>query len=380
MGGTDTPDSDADASDVARQASDRRVRESVSRPLKSGEPLDARKSVILRTVVAEHIHTGQPVGSSHLSSAGGLLVSSATIRNEMSVLERDGYLTHPHTSAGRIPTDRGYRFFVDSLSETPRLTDAKVEQVRQFFDSARHDIEQLMNDASRLLSNLTDFAAVVVAGSMEAITIRSIQVVSLGTTGLVVVVLSNGAIEKASFDLDPATAESTLNAASAHLTNGFNGQTLVGLRAMTLLAVGDARVDAICRSVLDSLDHRGVENDAADVFVGGASRVVGAFDTVDTIRRVLTTLEEQYVVVNLIREALERNGTQQTGVSIGTEHGTDSAFESLLSCSVVVAPYLVDGRVVGTLGVLGPTRMDYPQALAAVTAVSEGLSEHLSES
>ena len=342
------------------------------------DALDVRKSVILRTVVAEHIQTGQPVGSSHLTSAGGLHVSSATIRNEMSVLEREGYLTHPHTSAGRVPTDRGYRYFVDSIGDTPRLPDAKVAQVRQFFDTARRDIEQLMNDASRLLSNLTDFAAVVVAGSAEAITIRSVQVVDLGTTGLVVVVLSNGAVEKAGIDLGVGSTDATVSAASAHLSATLSGSTLSGIRNAALLAVGDARVDAVCRAVVGAFTDRANDPEASDVFVGGASRVVGAFDTVDTIRRVLATLEEQFVVVNLIREAIDRSG-QPTGVSIGAEHGADAAFESLLSCSVVVAPYLVDGRVVGTVGVLGPTRMDYPQAMAAVTAVSEGLSEHLSD-
>ena len=113
--------------------------------------------------------------------------------------------------------------------------------------------------------------------------------------------------------------------------------------------------------------------------MGGASRMVGAFDTVSTIKRVLATLEEQYVVVNLIREALDRPAMNPTRVSIGIEHGSESAFEALLSCSVVVAPYLVDGKSIGTLGVLGPTRMDYQETMAAVPAVSEGLTEHLSD-
>jgi heat-inducible transcriptional repressor len=345
----------------------------------SREPLDARKALILRTVVQEHVQTGQPVGSTHLTAAGGLHVSSATIRNEMSVLEREGYLTHPHTSAGRIPTDRGYRYFVDSLGRAPKLNDTKVAQVRQFFESARHDIEQLMTDATRLLSNLTDFAAVVVANPTEAITIRSVQVVDLGSTGLVVVVLSNGAVEKETISLEPGVGDAAINAASARLTTSLAGSAVHEARALTLMSSGDARVDAICRAAVATLRERTPDHDGGDVFVGGASRVVGSFDTVETIRQVLTTLEEQYVVVNLIREALDRTGTQSTGVSIGAEHGSARAFESLLSCSVVVAPYVVDGRAVGTVGVLGPTRMDYPQAMAAVAAVSDGLGEHLSD-
>jgi heat-inducible transcriptional repressor len=352
--------------------------------------LDARKATILQTVVKEHILTGQPVGSGHLSGSSGLAISSATIRNEMSVLEREGYLTHPHTSAGRIPTDRGYRYFVDSIGEPARLSEPKTAQVRRFFDAARADIEQLMAETSRLLTGLTDYAAVVVAPPTESVTIRSIQVVDLGSVALIVAVLSNGVVEKGSFEAADIS-ESVVNAATARLSQQFNGRTLSDVGQSVLPASGDARVDAVCESATralrprysaehdprDSRDSRD-PRDSREVYVGGASRMVGAFDTVSTIRSVLATLEEQYVVVNLVREALDRPAPNPVHVSIGGEHGTDSAYESLLSCSVVVAPYLVDGKKVGTVGVLGPTRMDYPEAMAAVTAVSEGLTERLS--
>jgi heat-inducible transcriptional repressor len=345
----------------------------------SGPPgLDARKATILQTVVKEHILTGQPVGSGHLSGSTGLAISSATIRNEMSVLEREGYLTHPHTSAGRVPTDRGYRYFVDSIGEPARLSETKTAQVRQFFD------EQLMAETSRLLTGLTDYAAVVVAPPTESVTIRSIQVVDLGSVALVVAVLSNGVIEKASFEIEDIS-ESIVNAATARLSQQFNGRTLSDVSQTVLPSSGDLRVDAVCESATRGLRPRNYSadqdsrQDSREVFVGGASRMVGAFDTVSTIKSVLATLEEQYVVVNLVREALDRPALNPVHVSIGGEHGSDSAYESLLSCSVVVAPYLIDGKKVGTVGVLGPTRMDYPEAMAAVTAVSEGLTERLSE-
>jgi heat-inducible transcriptional repressor len=353
-------------------------KETEGTPVHSG--LDARKATILQTVVKEHILTGQPVGSGHLSGSTGLAISSATIRNEMSVLEREGYLTHPHTSAGRIPTDRGYRYFVDSIGEPARLSEPKTAQVRRFFDAARADIEQLMAETSRLLTGLTDYAAVVVAPPTESITIRSIQVVDLGSVALIVAVLSNGVVEKASFDAADIS-ESVVNAATARLSQHFNGRTLSDVGQGILSPSGDARIDAVCESATRALRPRNysADQDSREVFVGGASRMVGAFDTVSTIKSVLATLEEQYVVVNLVREALDRPAPNPVHVSIGGEHGTDSAYESLLSCSVVVAPYLVDGKKVGTVGVLGPTRMDYLEAMAAVTAVSEGLTERLSE-
>ena len=297
----------------------------------------------------------------------------------MSALERDGYLRHPHTSAGRIPTDRGYRYFVDSLTGSPKLPEPKVQKVRQFFDSARGELEQLMTETSKLLSNLTDYAAVVVGPVADAATVRSVQIVGLGSrsdrsdvvNAVAVCVMSNGSVEKGYLEL-PEGSEEHVGAASVHLTAQLSGRTLAGMSAVS--ATGERSTDAICRAAVDTLSHL-QPSESSGVFVGGASRMASAFDTVETIRRVLSTLEEQYVVVNLLREALDRSGS----VSIGTEHGSDAAFESLLTCSVVAAPYVIDGRLAGAIGVLGPTRMDYPQAMAAVSMVSEKLGERLAE-
>jgi heat-inducible transcriptional repressor len=340
------------------------------------ETLGTRTAAVLRAVVSEHIETGQPVGSNHISATPGIGVSSATIRNEMSALERDGYLMHPHTSAGRIPTDRGYRFFVDSLGASNRLTEPKVQRVRQFFDSARGELEQLMNETSKLLSNLTDYAAVVVGPAAEVATVRSVQIVGLNSrpdavSAVAVCVLSNGAVEKGFLELATG-ADDHVGAASVHLTAQLSGRSF-GSPA-PIVTTGDSEVDAICVAAIEALTQV-QPSDTTGIFVGGASRMASAFDTVETIRRVLSTLEEQYVVVNLLREALDRSGS----VSIGAEHGTDVAFESLLTCSVVAAPYVIDGKLAGAIGVLGPTRMDYPQAMAAVSMVSEKLSDRIAE-
>lgn len=355
-----------------------------------GEPttagLDARKSKILRAIVSEHIQTAQPVGSGHLSGAGGLEVSPATIRNEMNLLEREGYLTHPHTSAGRIPTDRGYRFFVDSLAGQTRLAEPKVQQVRYFFENAKTELEQLLTETSRMLSALTDYAAVIVAPPPEVATVRSVQIVSLGTRlgsgepflvpALVVVVMSNGAIEKLSIEIGSDLTDLQVNTASSLVSQVLVGNSLPHAGHLTPAPISceDPQVDSLCALVLTAM--LGPVNDETNgVFVGGASRMANAFETVDTIRKVLSVLEQHYVVVDLLRDALERSSK----VSIGTEHGSDTTFERLSTCSVVVAPYLVDGKPAGTIGVLGPTRMDYPQAMAAVSMVSEGLSERLSD-
>src|SRR3954462_2866996 len=165
--------------------------------------LDDRKAAILRVVVEEYIETAQPVGSSHVAAVPDLSVSSATVRNEMAVLEREGYLVQPHSSAGRITTDKSYRFFGDWIAETGPLGPSQRQQIKEFFAKAHGELEQMLHDTSRLLSGLTDYAAVVVAPSHEVATIRSAQLVGLGPkVVLLVFVLSNGAVDKRTIELD----------------------------------------------------------------------------------------------------------------------------------------------------------------------------------
>ena len=330
--------------------------------------LDERKAAILRAVVQEYIETAQPVGSGHVARSSGISVSPATIRNDMATLEQEGFLHQPHTSAGRVPTDKGYRFFVDHLTSPSSLDAAQRQQVKAFFATAHGAIEEMLKDTTQLLSSLTDYAAVVVGPPHEAATIRSVQLVGLAPKlALLVVVLSNGTVEKAVVELEDEIGDERLAAATAHLSAHLIGSTLAGVP--TLPATGDVLTDAATTAAVDALG-RDTERDD-NVFVGGASRVVSAFDAVDSVRRVLSTLEQQYVVVGLLRDILDRGLT----VSIGAEHG----LETLAECSIVVAPYEVEGESVGTIGVLGPTRMNYPQALAAVAVVGRRLGRRLSE-
>jgi heat-inducible transcriptional repressor len=330
--------------------------------------LDERKTAILRAVVEEYVATAQPVGSQHVARASGLPVSPATIRNEMAILEQEGYLVQPHTSAGRVPTDKGYRFFVDHLSTPGHLDDARVSEVRQFFDTAHGALEQMLQDTSRLLSRLTNYAAVVVGPGHEAATIRSVQVVALsGRSSLLVAVLSNGTVESQPLDT-PDLNEARAGAATAHLSRHLAGCTLGGLQSVP--PSGDEDLDALCDAACSALGRVATRTDD-HVFVGGASTMATAFEAVEVVRNVLSALEQQYVVVTLLRDVMDRG----LSVAIGAEHGV----QPLAACSVVVAPYVVEGEAVGTVGLLGPTRMHYPEALAAVEVVSERLGRRLTE-
>jgi heat-inducible transcriptional repressor len=332
--------------------------------------LDARKAAILRVVVEEYIHTAQPVGSAHVAGVRELSVSSATVRNEMGQLERDGYLVQPHTSAGRIPTDKGYRFFVDSLTPPGALDTAQAQQVRSFFDKAHGELERMLGDTSRLLSGLTHYAAVVTTPHHDPARIRSVQLVALAPrVVLLVVVYSNGSIDKRSVELDQDATDAEVAAASAHLALHLT-ETVVG-RAVTVPSSGDAAVDDLAERAVVALGGSRSSGDDDQVFVGGAASMASAFDAVGTIRQVLGILEQQVVLVTLLRDVLDSG----LSVAIGTEHG----IQPLADCSVIVAPYEVEGEQAGAIGVLGPTRMRYEQALAAVAVVSQRLGRALSE-
>jgi heat-inducible transcriptional repressor len=330
--------------------------------------LDQRKASILRAVVEEYIDSAQPVGSGHVAAAPGVEVSPATVRNEMALLEQEGYLVQPHTSAGRIPTDKGYRYFVDTLVGPTPLGQDAAHQVRAFFNKTHGEIEQMLSDTTRLLSDLTDSAAVVVGPHHEQALVRSVQLVGLGPRiVLLVAVLSNGSVEKRTIDLVEDADEATVTRAAAHVDSYLRGRHFTELSSIG--TSGHDGADKVVDETKTALTDIGSAED--QVWVGGTARMAGAFQAVETIREVLGILEQQLVVVTLLRDVLDRG----LSVAIGAETG----MAPLAECSLVVAPYAVEGEQAGTIGVLGPTRMNYPQALAAVAVVSKRLGRRLSE-
>ncbi|MGA2036572.1 MAG: heat-inducible transcriptional repressor HrcA [Acidimicrobiales bacterium] len=335
---------------------------------KTDDTLDARKAAILNAVVSEYVESAQPVGSAHVTGTPGVEVSSATVRSEMAALESEGYLVQPHTSAGRIPTDKGYRFFVDHLARPGSLDAGRRQEVRRFFTHVHGEVEDLLGRTSGLLAHLTDYAAVVVGPGHATATIRAVQIVGLGPRlALLMVVLSDGAVEKTTLELPGDTAESVFAAAAAHMTAYLRGCTLARLGNMP--ATGDPSLDTVIGFAEEGLSELSASKEPEHVFVGGSSSMASAFDAVDSVRSVLSILEQQLVVVELIEDILDRG----LSVAIGAEHG----FEPLAFCALVVAPVSVEGETAGTIGVLGPTRMRYPRALAAVQMVADQLGEHL---
>ena len=334
--------------------------------------MDERKAAILKALIEEYVETGQPVGSNTVARGTGLGVSSATVRNEMAVLEREGYVTHPHTSAGRVPTDKGYRHFVDHLARQKDLQPAARHEVAQFFATAHHALEDMLHETSLLLSRITTHAAVVVGPQPDSARIRSVQLVRLHETSvLVVAVLSNGQVERQFIELGGEIDDSRIGSATAVLDTQLRDASFADLP--TLHATGDTATDQLATQARDALVVRAAGRATEPVYVGGASRIAAdleAFTAGETVGRLLEVLEHQYLVVTLVRDLIDQGVT----VRIGAEN----QLEDLRECSIVLARFDIEGRPGGSVGVLGPTRMNYPQAMAAVAAVSRRLGEHLS--
>lgn len=343
----------------------------------SAAALDDRKSSILRAIVQDYVRAGEPVGSKRLVEDWNLGVSAATVRADMAALEEAGFVTHPHTSAGRVPTDKGYRYFVDTLTATRPLRPEQVAALEGLLLESS-DLEDLLRRTSSVLSRLTRFAALVVAPRLDRSRLRHIELVQLAPTSVMaVLIVDTGRVEKRMLDLDAPVAEHdvqrarhAVNDAAADLRLGQAPDVVAGVAAGAppeLRALLEAVADAVRRGLVANLQ-------AEQVFVGGTANMAGAgyFARIEQVKHVFETLEEQVVVLRMLRDALEES---DPGVRIGTE----LPLVELAACSVVAARYDAAGESGGSLGVLGPTRMDYPRTLAAVQAVASSLERALAE-
>jgi heat-inducible transcriptional repressor len=338
--------------------------------------LDERKAAVLRAIVEQYVDTAQPVGSQTVTNTTGLGVSAATVRNEMSLLEREGYIAQPHPSAGRVPTDRGYRYYVDHLAGAGQLPATERRRIVEFFSSATLAMDQLLAQTSQLLAGVTAHAAVVVGPEPQAVVVRAANLVLLQPrVVLAVVVLSNGSVEKDVVVFDEDVTDDDVADASTRFAGQLGGRRLADLTVPVpdgaSAAPGDP-VAAIVDASRTALQTRLAHHQSEPLYVGGASRLAAehdAFVTTSTAR-LLELLEQHVVLASLMRELL--------GPGLTVRIGSENTSLDLRECSLVLAPYLVEGERAGTVGVLGPTRMDYRKAQAAVSAVSQQLGRQLS--
>ncbi len=332
---------------------------------------DERRLAVLRAIVEDYVATEEPVGSKALVERHGLGVSPATVRNDMAVLEEEGFITQPHTSAGRVPTDKGYRLFVDRLTTVKPMSVAEKRAIASILDGAV-DLDDVVHRSVRLLAQLTRQVAIVQYPTLSRSTVRHVEVVALAPARvLAVLILSTGRVEQRIVELAEDLDDDGLADLRARVNRAATGEVIAdavaGLRALAVEQPGTAPVADVLAEAMS--DHRSGER----VAVGGAANLARFGTSFDLdVRPLLEALEEHVVLLKLIGEAT-------TGDTLTVRIGHEGPYQELSSTSVVATGYGPGNEALATLGVVGPTRMDYPGSMAAVRAVARYVSRILDE-
>jgi heat-inducible transcriptional repressor len=336
-----------------------------------GEPVqEDRWLAVLRAIVEDYVATQEPVGSKALVERHSLGVSPATVRNDMAALEEEGFITQPHTSAGRIPTDKGYRLFVDRLTTLKPMTVAEKRAIATFLDGAV-DLDDVVHRSVRLLSQLTRQVAVVQYPTLSRSTVRHVELVALAPNRvLVVLILSTGRVEQRLVELEQPISDDDLADIRTAVHRAVIGETIAAaLTALRGVDQGGAALSPVVATLVDAMsDHRSDER----VVVGGTANLARYGDSFDVdVRPLLEALEEHVVLLKLLGEA------HSGGVMVRIGH--EGPYEELASTSVVSTGYGPGDEALASLGIVGPTRMDYPGTMVAVRAVARYVSRILDE-
>jgi len=338
--------------------------------------LTDRQRRILARVVESHVESGTPVGSKQLAGMAGLEVAPSTVRYELARLEELGYLDHPHTSAGRMPTEAGYRYYADQLvQERPRQAPAVLSEALLAVEP-RHEIDTALTQLAEMLGRVTNLLGVVTAPAASTATVRHVEVLQLQPQlVMVVVIASTGNVGKRVFAFDDVVDAGLVDWAGAFMNDRVVGEP-IGSRMLfdrlnepSLSDAERAFIDALAPAIVEIYD-----DEAELLYVGGQAQVLAErrdtdLDAVDALMR---TLEERYALLGLLRTALSQ---QEVYLRIGSEFGN----RSLTGAALVAANYGIARRNLGTVSVLGPARMDYRLAIASVREAAQLLSRHVEE-
>ncbi|MFZ5641680.1 MAG: heat-inducible transcriptional repressor HrcA [Bacillota bacterium] len=340
--------------------------------------MDERKQKVLLAIIQDYIATAEPVGSRTISRKYELGVSPATIRNEMADLEEQGYIEQPHTSAGRVPSQLGYRYYVDCLMKKRRITKDEERIILSGYRKKSGEIAQVLRQTNHILSSMTSCASLVTGPQLEKSAFKHIQLVALENgRALVVVVLDNGIVQNKLIEIPEGITGDDLLQISQVLNAKLKGLTLANIK-MTLIKeiyaelakhqhIFDAAMDLIQETLhIDPEDK---------VYLAGTLNMLNKpeFRDISRLKTLLGLLEQD----GLLREVLTEAGPGEDGIMV--KIGSENRLSGLENCSMITATYQVDGRVVGSIGVLGPTRMEYDKTVGIVEFMTQHLSNVLKD-
>lgn len=335
--------------------------------------MEDRKSKVLQAIIEDYVATAEPVGSRTIARKYNLGVSPATIRNEMSDLEELGYLEQPHTSAGRVPSDRGYRYYVDCLMQTQDVTANDNAMIRRTFERKVREIDTLVRETARLLSDTTQLTAVVAGPQMEKAAFKELRLVPLGGDKAVLVYITDsGFIENQVLELPVEVTMLELQRVSDILNDQLRGQRVESLSRAALQSLQRelSKYGALLEQALQFLDQRMDPAERHRLYLGGTTRMLNQpeFRDVDKLRTLLGLLEHEDVVAGV----LEVGGKDdQVSIQIGEE----IRVRELTDCSVISTTYRLGDQVVGKMGVIGPKRMEYGRVVGLMNSITRHLSE-----
>jgi heat-inducible transcriptional repressor len=338
--------------------------------------LDQRKAFILSTVVYEYVATAEPVGSQTLTQKYNLGVSSATIRNEMAELEAAGYLVQPHTSAGRIPSDAGYRTYVDRLMQPETLPNDETKRIRDEFRAASRELDGVIEQTTRLVGQLSRYVAFMVAPSRETQTFRHVQLIWLSErAALAVIVTSGGVATQNHFEHGSDVGADDFTRLSNRLNAEFANTPMRDLDARRIVqAVRDAGFSDEVAHAVDAVFRGAVRSQDPVIASSGTQHLLDQpeFQDLRKLRSILRIIEEQKRLFELVADSMNDDGPS---AKIGHELGSDEITE----CSVVTVPYRFGDETVGVLAILGPRRMPYARLMALAEGTAQSLNRHFTE-
>lgn len=344
------------------------------------ESLDSRSSEILNSLVRIYIAQGEPVGSETLLRRTRLGLSAATIRNIMARLEGEGYLKQPHPSAGRVPSDKGYRLFVDSLGSDPRIRRADEDRIRTKFGREFEGTPHPLECVSRLLAELSQSVGLVVAAHTTQNELQHIEFVRLSTHRILVVLVTKpGIVQNRLLFMRESFTQEELDRTAHYLMDNFPGKSLAAIRTNLerRLSEEKAQYDELLKNAILLCQQQELngEEEAAEVYIDGASRIVSSvtFGEIEKLKELLEAFEEKSKLLRLINECLATRG-----VNVRVAIGSENSRSELSQCAVISAPYRVNGKVVGSLGIIGPKRMPYEHTIGLVDYMAKTVSRMLS--
>ncbi|MEW6189176.1 MAG: heat-inducible transcriptional repressor HrcA [Actinomycetota bacterium] len=349
--------------------------------------LNSRKKLILYAVVHNYILTAEPVSSRRLVEQYQLGVSPATVRNELAELEEMGYLWQPHTSAGRIPTDRGYRYYVDSLMGSEGLSPAEKRSIHLFYTRLSKEMEDLMRETSQLLSKLTNYVAVVFGPALRESSLKHLDLISLCPHSVLMVLITDtGCVAKRVLEMDRSINQGKLSRVERVLNRKLASLNLYEISQKRrefgdILPQQSGLVQGIIDKILDCL----MQEEKERIYLGGTANILRQpeFESLERIQSLLKTLERGYILLQLLGEALEAcppspsSGSDRRASKVIVRIGSENEAVEMQDYSLVATSYHAGGQTLGTLGILGPTRMNYPRAISAVGCIARNLSRVL---